>query len=349
MDNTNQNLGKTSVTSPPPIVVIQSKTEEELRKTLVEARYILANIINRIIVIGRIADGAFIEYKPKVEILGMKENKPTIKYVEMTELGYYLPIEESQLNVNVIKNNDKYNRIKDLAQLPPIGTKIKYTNEEDEHQPMNGCVVAHKGGAEQDPIGGVDIVLENGIKLLSVKLNRLTHSGNYELVNEPLATAEEVMELLRKAEQVRQEKLSKQQQEKDEYGIKLEKGQELAKKLFPAGTKAVLVAELRQDESDSMSDYFGSKTVKMVVLATSTHTRDLFKEMRKAAKNFKETEDMAVSGHELRHKYSMGDGYSLSQSDRTHASGWKIRKYSSYEGKYDNRVYLSLVDEHCLK
>lgn len=57
----------------------------------------------------------------------------------------------------------------------------------------------------------------------------------------------------------------------------------------PAWAKAVIIAEYREDHSDSMSDYWGSSVVLTVPLAWSKHRRDLFPEMRKAARAFKPT------------------------------------------------------------
>lgn len=95
----------------------------------------------------------------------------------------------------------------------------------------------------------------------------------------------------------------------------------------PANAKAVIVAELMQDASDSMTDYFHSKTTRTIILAFSTHGRDLFAEMRKAALNHPETADLADAPEsaENRQKYSMGGGYFLKTGSR-HSTGWKVSK-----------------------
>jgi len=101
----------------------------------------------------------------------------------------------------------------------------------------------------------------------------------------------------------------------------------------PADAKAVIVAELIQDQSDSMNDYFGSTTRRTVILGFSSHTRDLFPELRKAALNFAETADLfeAPASAEHREKYSMGGGFYLKAKCR-HDSGWKISKARLYQG-----------------
>jgi hypothetical protein len=59
--------------------------------------------------------------------------------------------------------------------------------------------------------------------------------------------------------------------------------------LRPAWAKALIVAELEHDASDSMTDYFNTTTSRHVALAWSAHTRDLFLELRKAAAKFPAT------------------------------------------------------------
>ena len=49
------------------------------------------------------------------------------------------------------------------------------------------------------------------------------------------------------------------------------------------------MATYEADKSDSMTDYFATSTEKRVFLAWSTHTKDLFSEMRKAAALLPET------------------------------------------------------------
>lgn len=57
----------------------------------------------------------------------------------------------------------------------------------------------------------------------------------------------------------------------------------------PEWAKAAIIAEMQQDESDSMTDYFNTSTSRTVVIGWSKHTRNLFSEMRKAAATFPET------------------------------------------------------------
>lgn len=102
---------------------------------------------------------------------------------------------------------------------------------------------------------------------------------------------------------------------------------------MPKDAKAVIVGRLVQDKSDLMTDYHGSTTERTIILAFSTHKRDLFAEMRKAARNSPETAPLAdaPASAEHREKYSMGGGYYLKAGYR-HDCGWKVEKLSLYHG-----------------
>ena len=89
------------------------------------------------------------------------------------------------------------------------------------------------------------------------------------------------------------------------------------------------MARLRENESDSYTDYYSYNTQRTVILGFSKHKRDLFSEMRKHASNFEETAYLAEfnEDYEHREKYSMGDGYYLGESKY---SGWIIEKVPVY-------------------
>jgi hypothetical protein len=59
-----------------------------------------------------------------------------------------------------------------------------------------------------------------------------------------------------------------------------------------------IIAELHQDESDSQSDYFSSRRVGYRFLGWSTHGRDLFSEMRKAAATCEDTRHLGPGCNE---------------------------------------------------
>ncbi|WP_368177981.1 DUF3560 domain-containing protein [Aeromonas sp. R7-1] len=98
---------------------------------------------------------------------------------------------------------------------------------------------------------------------------------------------------------------------------------------IPADAKGVIVAYLESldDSSDPYSDYYKTKDDRVIVLAWSKHTRDLFSEMRKAAKNHPDTAFLAdpEQSTEHREKYSFGGGYYLTNKGYIY-TGWKIQK-----------------------
>ena len=103
-------------------------------------------------------------------------------------------------------------------------------------------------------------------------------------------------------------------------------------RLTPSWAKAYILAEWREDESDSQSDYFFSRTTRRVVLAFSKHTRNLFPEMRKAAALFPETAHLVTEGEEHREDYFGGAGFYLG-GKRGKWSGWIVRKHSIWGGQ----------------
>ncbi len=154
-------------------------------------------------------------------------------------------------------------------------------------------------------------------------------------------TETEVKELVIKATAAIQYRQEKQKKDSELAAIDTAERIERGKKLvnIPAGAVAVLVAELHQNECDSMSDYYGSRTIRKVYLAYSTHTKNNFLEMRKACLNSDEQDILKYAiapvkpegeageywsaPDEHRENYSMGAGYYL--GDHSY-SGWQISK-----------------------
>lgn len=60
----------------------------------------------------------------------------------------------------------------------------------------------------------------------------------------------------------------------------------------PARAEAVIVAEYEQDESDTMTDYFATKTTRRVAIGWRTGKREDFRQLRAAAATFPETAHM---------------------------------------------------------
>ena len=131
-----------------------------------------------------------------------------------------------------------------------------------------------------------------------------------------------------------QTKAKAEADEDEKERIRVEEVKAIGSKRFaeilPENALGVIVARLKQDESDSQTDYFASRTTRTVILGFSTHKRDIFSEMRKHASNFKETAYLAEynADYEHREKYSMGAGYYLGESKY---SGWIIEKCPIYQ------------------
>jgi hypothetical protein len=107
-------------------------------------------------------------------------------------------------------------------------------------------------------------------------------------------------------------------------------GRERLKDLIPTDAQAIILACEREDESDSQTDYFASRTVRTVILGFSTHTKNSFQEMRSHAGNFGETASLTVKNEEYEHRenYTGGHGYYLGESKY---SGWIIQKECIYD------------------
>ena len=164
----------------------------------------------------------------------------------------------------------------------------------------------------------------------------------YDSDNPQFMDSFEVAILLQEA----QAKANAKADEEEKERIRVEEVKVIGSKRFaeilPENTQAVIVARLKQDESDSQTDYFASRTTRTVILGFSTHKRDIFSEMRKHASNFEETAYLAEynEDYEHREKYSMGAGYYLGESKY---SGWIIEKVSMYsrEGMIKEFAYTA--------
>jgi hypothetical protein len=116
----------------------------------------------------------------------------------------------------------------------------------------------------------------------------------YDDENPEFMDAFEVDILRSEAEQTdrqEQEELQKRQEHGEQLKVA---GRKRLATLVPADAKAVIVAELHENESDPMTDYFGYRTQRTVIPGFSTHTKDLFSEMRRYAANFSETAHLAA-------------------------------------------------------
>ncbi len=183
---------------------------------------------------------------------------------------------------------------------------------------------------------------EDHIKPYSEKFGIGVYYNEGEIM--PLNEVEILVESAEISQAMANIKVNERQAEHDKVKAeKIEKGKNVISEI-PKGFTHVIVAEGREDDSDRQSDYFSYKTTETIFLAFSTHGRDIFSEMRKAAGKYEATKCYEVvpvkpegenefwsAPDEHREKYSMGAGYYLGDSKY---SGWIIKKCSlSLDGK----------------
>lgn len=147
----------------------------------------------------------------------------------------------------------------------------------------------------------------------------------YDENNIELMTDEEVAELYAKAQEKKVTRIEKEREEEKQREAVRGIGRQWLNDNLPEDAQAIIIACLKQDESDSQTDYYASRTTRTVILGFSKHKRDIFSEMRKYASNFEETAYLSKYNEEYenREKYSMGKGYYLGES---YYSGWIIKK-----------------------
>lgn len=152
----------------------------------------------------------------------------------------------------------------------------------------------------------------------------------YDSENPQFMDAFEVAILLQEAQQQKQAEQNEEEKERQRVEEVKTIGRKRFAEIFPEDAQAVIVARLKQNESDSQTDYFASSVQRTVILGFSKHKRDIFSEMRKHAPNFDDTAYLAEynEDYEHREKYSMGDGYYLGESKYC---GWIIEKVPVYK------------------
>lgn len=184
-----------------------------------------------------------------------------------------------------------------------------------------------------------DIYIRDFITPLSKKFGIGTY---YDDANPQFMDSFEVAILVQEAQAKAKAEADKEEEERKRVKEVETVGRKRFEEILPENAQAVIVARLKQDESDSQTDYFASRAVRTVILGFSTHKRDIFSEMRKYASNFEETAYLAEynADYEHREKYSMGDGYYLGKSKY---SGWIVEKVSMYsrEGMIKEFAYTS--------
>lgn len=237
----------------------------------------------------------------------------------------------------------------------------------DEDILARGQIVVFKGyGEEIDYAVTGETTSTNQYELVALDGSRFSHAyaGNIHHPDRPhgighywplpgqpkQATEEQVnraVAMARNKEAVDRARREKKFEEREEAK---KAGQAVYELTRPEWAKAVIIARRKVNQSDPMTDYFGHTTDKTVVLCFSKHTRNNFREFRKAARLHPDTRHLAdAPAEEVEHRenYSMGGGYYLGSHKH---SGWEVYKatLSGYTledvylcaGKYQGREYL---------
>lgn len=120
----------------------------------------------------------------------------------------------------------------------------------------------------------------------------LWHTQHYYLTDER-KTSREVLELYDILTQKETEKANHADEQAKQQAALAEIGRKVWDKHFAGrGFVSLIVAEHHINDCDLQTDYFNSKISDKVILAGSTHKKDLFSEMRKAATLLPETSHM---------------------------------------------------------
>lgn len=211
------------------------------------------------------------------------------------------------------------------SRLLPVGQVVSYSDAANPHR--EGVIVEGHQDRYGQRLVWVDGDSGKACGESRVSRHHIESPGGWRIENW-LVTEERVAQLIEqqgayKADQSarREAKLKAQREQRDRGQIWLEENR-------PEWAKSVIVAELHEDDSDSMTDYFNSKVKRVVLLAWSKHNRNLFSEMRKAAAKFGETAHLATADKSAEHRenYSMGRGMFL-QSGCGY-SGWRVEKWN---------------------
>jgi len=250
--------------------------------------------------------------------------------------------------------------VKITADSLKLGQIVSYS---DMANPYQEAVVVELRGNQY----GQRCIFREDFHESHVSTTQIEGLGGWELVDE-IANAEEIEELKQKRIEVLAQKEIQRVRKEAERQVRIDRGKGIFEEKRPDWAKAIIVAEYEVDNCDLQTDYFSTKTTKVLLLAWSKHTKDLFSEMRKAAKNAPETEHLATppdvdnNGEKMtkdniewwhpkdehREKYSMGAGYYLKDSGR-YWTGWKVEKWSLGGDFWMTRLYEIAGTKGCYR
>ncbi len=247
-----------------------------------------------------------------------------------------------------VPENHKKNRL-------PIGTVLHLNG----YNNPDYVIVKNRGvdpnyGAMYDTIS-LDDYGQSQKRAYELKyLSERTDGRIQTYITDEVKSSDEVLSIWEKSEQKRKSIDIAKEKAEQERQVLIAKGKILYDKYIPSNAKALIIATHEIDDCDTMTDYFNTKNGETVILGWSTHTRDLFSEMRKHAHKINETKHLAVkpvpgpdddkefwrTPDEHREKYSMGAGYYLKDANR-YSTGWKIEKNPYY--MKNESMYISIA------
>ncbi|MDR3246229.1 MAG: fusion protein [Prevotellaceae bacterium] len=160
--------------------------------------------------------------------------------------------------------------------------------------------------------------------------------------NPAFKTSDEMAVILQKAN----EKKAEQDRIIEAVKIHVEQlkiiGRERLQAIIPKDAKAVIIASVRKDTTDT--DYSGYGCKRTVILGFSTQTKNSFQEMRNHAGNFGETKYLAEKNTDFEHRKNYtGGSYYLGENKY---SGWIIEKETiGYIEHFINRYAIIASEE----
>ncbi|HLZ39427.1 MAG TPA: hypothetical protein VKQ11_00600 [Candidatus Sulfotelmatobacter sp.] len=107
--------------------------------------------------------------------------------------------------------------------------------------------------------------------------------------------------------------------------------------LRPAKAQALIIAELEEDQSDSQSDYFGSRTTRRVAIGWRTGKREDFRQLRRAAARYAPTAHLGPNCGDFRIK-AVWRGPDSRQNGYYRTEGSYVPTWKLHGEWYDSRA-----------
>lgn len=183
--------------------------------------------------------------------------------------------------------------VRKLMWYADMQTEISGVRGGEEHRSTSQHVF---GGGVLNPVPRkllIEFQTTNGVVLSRKNIREFT--AGIEALHAPAKAAIPVVDNRISPEEDVKNKAA-QKQRFDEQNAKIDGAKAawnaiLAKK--PSWAAAAIIAEEIEDESDSMTDYFGSKTLRTVAIGWRRGAREDFAQLRRAAASFPETAHLA--------------------------------------------------------